>query len=146
MKELLLYLIFILLPPMCFSQSLKGDWKGNYTLTTAGSLSTSKEIKLRFIVNEDSSYSVFSYSGGRNSKNEDTTIICNLAGQIRTDSVYLEEVEILLPKGIPPACLQKMSLKIIKKKKITELKGSWKSESGNCNWGGTIYFWKKNEL
>ena len=151
MKELLLYLHFILLPSICFSQTLEGDWKGKYYVTSNNGYSTpfstaerAMEIKLRFILNKDSSYIVFSYSGGRNSKNEDTTVICNVVGQLTPDSVYLEEIELLMPKDISPMCFQKMYLRIIKRKKMTELRGLWKSESP-CNSEGTISFWKKNE-
>lgn len=153
MKELILYLHLILLPSICFSQSLVGDWKGKYFITSNDGYSTpssiadkSIEIKLRIILNEDSSYSVFSYSGGRNLKNKDTTVICNVIGQLIKDSVYLEEIEVLMPKNITPMCFQKMYLKIIRRKKVTELRGLWKNEYGNCNSGGTISFWKKNEL
>ena len=135
------------------SQSLEGDWKGKYESsqivqfapTIPGITPNSVSISLKFILNKDSSYSVFSFTKGLNLTIPDTTVVCRVIGQFRNDSLYLEEVQMLLPIGVPPSCFQKMFLKINKKKKLTELRGTWGAISANCNSSGTVYFWKKKE-
>ncbi len=151
MKHLFILFLLFLFCQQISSQSLEGDWKGKFVTTQIGPIPAPSSISekptaisLRFLLNKDSSYSVYSFTKGLNSKRQDTIVICKVTGVFSKDSIYLVEVELVEPRGIP-SCFQKMALKIWKRKKITELDGTWKSEPGNCVSAGTIHFWKKNE-
>jgi len=152
MKLILTIQLLFLFVDNAFSQSLAGDWKGrSETLVSAGLKMPEgierniMQIDLRFILNNDSSYSVYSFSKFHGSGYRDTTVVCKLNGQFTKDSVYLEEVEVVLPKDFPPECYQKMYLKINRKKKFTELTGIWESTRTECDKAGTIYFSRKND-
>ena len=141
----ILFPFFIMLSFSGISQSLEGIWHGEYTYTHLDgkkiSSPTEVPINLKFILNEDSSYTIYSAIKGSNAKGLDTTVITLVSGQFSKDSIYLEELEVIAPKDISP-CLQKMALRINRKENNTELKGTWKSEAINCFSSGYIWFKK----
>lgn len=133
------------------SQSLEGEWKGSYaydklTYFSDFDIPVDKKnpINLYFKFNADSSYSIYSYSKGKDIAGKDTIVVCKvLYKKTSSDSLYLEETEVLKPSNAEPACFQKMYLKIKREKKLTILEGTWKSE-GECNSSGKIKFTKKD--
>lgn len=135
----------------CFSQSLEGEWKGSYAYEKLIYFSDfdipvdkKNPIKLYFKLNPDSSYSIYSYSKGKDIAGKDTIVVCKvLYRKTSSDSLYLEETAVLKPSNAEPACFQKMYLKIKREKKLTILEGTWKSE-GECNSSGKIKFTKKD--
>ena len=143
MTKLLLLSSLTLLSHFCFSQSLEGEWKGSYEYVSSSAYPINNVVKinLKFILNNDSTYSVYSYTMGLPSKRRDTTVVCRMSGQFNKDSIYLEEIQVILPEDHPYKGFQKMFLTMDKKKKITELKGVWACEQDNTN--GTIYFSKR---
>ena len=134
-----------------FSQSLEGEWKGSYAYAKQTYFSDfdmpvdkKSPIKLYFKLNTDSSYSIYSYSKGKDIAGKDTIVVCKvLYKKTSSDSLYLEETAVLKPSNAEPACFQKMYLKIKREKKLTILEGTWKSE-GECNSSGKIKFTKKD--
>lgn len=148
MKRLILIIFFGLLSAISFSQSLAGDWEGVFETTKPEPYMghaefTATSIKLQFIVNKDSSYTVFSYTRGLEHHGHDTTVICKVTGEFGKDSVYLREVTVVLPANYPSTCLMEMFLKISRNKKDVELRGVWVSVGDNCDSSGLIYFFKK---
>lgn len=125
----------------CSSQSLEGEWRGSYQIDyTLPSI----PIKLYFTLNKDSSYNIFSYSKGQDSKGRDTILVCKVLYKFLTkDSIQLEETEILKPKNALPACFQKMSLVLKRNDNSTELDGTWEHVSKECTGYGPIHFVKK---
>jgi len=152
MKKSILLFVLSLIMGNSFSQSLEGEWKGNYVREVSGGFTLPKDmqdnvtnIRLQFVLNNDSSYTVYSYTKLPRPKQSDTTVICKLIGFINSDSAYLEEVEIIAPAVSFPSCYQRMYLKIVRKKKFTELRGEWESTGEQCQSSGTISFRRKNE-
>ena len=145
MKILIPVILFFSVPFKGSSQLLKGEWTGTIiTYDTAGNrLNYYPTIKLKFILNDDV-YSVYSYSDGQDTNGNDTTVVCKVYYElIGKDSIYLEEVEVIQPQNIKPLCMQKMFLKVLKKKKVTILEGLWESEPNQCATFGTIRFRRK---
>lgn len=106
---------------------------------------TTDPIKLYFKLNGDSTYTVYSYSKGHTSKNKDTIVVCKVSYQRRSaTSLYLEETEVLLPKGAPGSCFQKMDLNIRQENNSTIMQGTWKS-GNECNNSGKIKFVRKKK-
>lgn len=115
----------------CYSQSLEGEWKGEY-LTIRKASVTSKEINhpisisIKFIRTDDSSYNVFSYTKLKNDSGSEITAVCKLKYKmLPKNSIYLEETEVILPSNNFSGCLQKMNLKMKTLKQKTILEGSW---------------------
>jgi hypothetical protein len=152
MKRLISLLALVFIIGSTFCQSLEGDWKGKY-VTMVNGLSIfprdmendMTDIKLRFLFNKDSTYTVYSFTKLPRAGQSDTTIVCKLVGNVSKDSVYLEEIEVVLPVNYPQGCFQKMFLRIREKKKFTEMNGVWASTGDKCQSSGTIYFKRKNE-
>jgi|GEM_PF-3062846 len=153
MKRSILILSFIFFIGHAFSQSLAGDWKGKFETTVSGGFILPSDfqeknftaIALRFILNQDSSYSVYSFTKGARPGQQDTIVVCKIASRISGDSVFLEEVRVIVPADYPTPCFQKMFLKIRRTKRSTELNGTWESVGEKCASEGRIFFTKQNE-
>jgi hypothetical protein len=135
-----------------YSQSLEGVWKGRFETSQNISIRvprntpySSTVMVLRFHWNQDSSYTVYSYTKGLNASGQDTTVICKVRGEFSKDSVFLEETDIESPKQFVRLCFQKMFLKLRSRKRIMELSGVWKCASDKALSSGPVYFWKRNE-
>ncbi len=128
-------------------QTFEGEWNGTFesNFNKFTNITITSPIKLYFKLNMDSSYTVYSYSKGQNSKKRDTTIVCKVDYKfVGKDSIYLEEVEILKPEKVAPTCLQKMKLKIVSENDAISLHGSWNSDGEECG-SGSIRFRKKKK-
>jgi len=151
MKAISTFIFFSFLWLTSLSQSLEGEWKGSFTYGNESYFSDfdipvaiSNSISLYFKLNKDSSYTIYSYSKGKDHKGKDTIVVCKVLYQRNAaDSLYLEETEVLRPVKAEQACFQKMYLNIRRKNKSTVLEGTWKSE-GECNNSGKIKFTKKD--
>jgi hypothetical protein len=73
----------------------------------------------------------------------DTVVICKMTGHFTQDSIYLEEVRVVLPEDYPLKDFQKMYLKIKERKKGIELTGTWEDFASEK--AGSIYFYKRKE-
>ena len=152
MNKLLAILAFIFISHSSLSQSLEGYWKGQYETNKTGlgelnmpiSDKTKTIIDLKFILNPDSTYQIFSYTREKNANNEDTTVICKMIYEIIDDSIYLEEIE-QLKSEFGGMYFQRMGLQINKGKKFTTLTGKWESVNNLINSSGKIYFRKRNK-
>jgi hypothetical protein len=124
------------------AQKITGLWKGNYEMGTV-----KYPIYLNFLLNADSTYTVYSYSWTTKADGTDTTCVCETACKFfGKDSLYLEEQYIILPQApIQGNCLQKMYLRLVVKKNDLELSGKWKTTGSNCDDTGYISFYKKRE-
>ena len=99
---------------------------------------------MEFILNNDSSYTIRSYKDMTDRDGNETTEVCAVFYRmISSDSIYLEEMKIIKPENVPTICLQKMHLKIIKRKHSITLEGTWGTRSGECDNTGTINIYKK---
>ena len=147
MRFLVTIILLSLISLKSIGQLFEGEWSGTFesNLYKFTNVTYSSPIKLYFKLNMDSSYTVYSYSKGQNSKGRDTTIVCRVEYTlIGKDSIYLEEVEILKPKKVAATCLQKMRLKIEQENNSFFLSGDWEADSGQCG-EGTIRFRKKKK-
>jgi hypothetical protein len=156
MKSASIFLLTFLISLHCFSQSLEGEWKGVFTFSNSASEISAPYycwpmlgyVNLKFILNEDGSYTVYSFYKG-----SDTMNVCEvLYKQINKDSIYLEETKIIKPEYKQVSrSFQKMYLEIQQRKKSVELIGTFYFVSrGLCDtkmlpWGnyGAISFYKK---
>ena len=153
MKFLVILLSFSLFNHNCFSQSLEGEWKGSFTYAHIDpkipyyTFQTDQTpIKITFVLNTDSSYSVYSYSNGPDSRGRDTTYVCAVFfKKISSDSIYLEEMRFIKPENVQTDCMRKMYLKFEKLKRRLTLEGIWKTNSNNCTYSGEIRLYKKNQ-
>ncbi len=150
MKHLILVFTSVLIFGNCLSQSLEGIWKGTYTVkgyyrnTTIENPNISADLKIEFTLNNDSSYTVRSYKDITDKNGDETTQVCTvLYRMISADSIYLEEMKIIKPDNVPTICLQRMYLKIIKRKHSITLEGTWQTRSGDCDHSGKINIYKK---
>jgi hypothetical protein len=151
MKAISTLIFFTCLSLQSFSQSLEGEWKGSFTYGKRVYFSDydmpvdiSNSISLYFKLNKDSSYTVYSYSRGKDVAGKDTIVVCKvLYRKTSPDSLYLEETEVLKPANAEAACFQKMYLKIKKEKKLTVLDGTWQTEK-ECKDSGKIKFIRKD--
>lgn len=132
------------------SQSLEGIWKGTFTVkgyypnTNIENPNLSADLKVEFILNTDSTYIVHSYKDMTDRNGKDTIQVCAVFYRmISSDSICLEEMKIIKPDNVPTICLQKMYLKIIKRKHSIILDGTWETRSGECDHSGKINIYKK---
>ena len=147
--KLLFIFLALFLGNNCFSQSLEGVWKGSWTYYYRSSKFPGRDfqtgnnpIKLQFVLNPDSSYSVYSFTKGLNSKGKDTTFVRSVFyRKISEDSIYLEEIRIVKPENVPRGCMQKMVLKRGKRKRSITLEGTW--DSRECTRRGEIVLYKR---
>ena len=152
MKLLLILLSFNLFSYTGFTQSLQGEWNGSFTYAYIDPKmpyytfqQDQTPIKIVFALNTDSSYSVYSYSEGKSSRGRDTTIVCAIFyKRISSDSVYLEEMRMIKPEDLPIECMQKMYLKLDKRKRGLTLEGTWKTNPDKCGTSGEIRLYRKN--
>jgi hypothetical protein len=146
MKVILISILLFSISSHSFSQILEGEWKGSCDAYNKFNKRQNycPSMKLKFVLNNDSSYSVHSFSEGKNSKGLDTIVVCKVFyKQTAADSIYLEELEVLAPQNLMPICLQRMYLKVIKRDKAVVLNGLWESVAEKCQLYGTISFRKK---
>jgi hypothetical protein len=128
---------------------LEGEWKGECVTKTWNlkplTFIRSIPMRIKFVLNKDSSYSVFCYSQLQNNYGPDAdSVVTKLNYRILSKhTIYLEEVEILEPKDYPNECFQKMDLSIQVRKNSMELNGNWHSDKGDCFYTGTIHLKKK---
>ena len=152
MKLLIILLTLCLCSYTGSSQSLEGEWNGSFTYSYTDlkipDYTFQKDktpIKITFMLNADSSYSIFSYSNGPNSRSRDTTYVCAVFyRKISSDSLYLEEMRMIKPENVPSDCMQKMYLKLEKRKRGLTLEGSWKANPDKCSKSGEIRLYRKN--
>ena len=148
MRTSLILISIYFLSSISYGQSLEGEWKGTFEthFFKFTNVINSSPIKLYFKLNSDSSYNVYSYSKGLDAKRRDTIIVCKVYYKmIGSDSIHLEETEIIKPQNAQSACLQKMKLKIVEKATEILLNGTWTSDSSECDQYGTITFRQKKE-
>ena len=109
MRALLTFLL-ISFSLLSQAQKLKGTWEGVYITSDS---SFWENIKIVFEWKADSTYSVKSYTAGKNKFGTDTTIVCSVDCKVITpDSLLLSEIEILEPIGTKPGiCFQTMELR-----------------------------------
>jgi hypothetical protein len=158
MKSISVFLSTFLISFNCFSQSLEGEWKGSFTSFNAGGsidgVSTTNNcwpmggfVDLKFMLNKDGSYTVYSLYKGI-----DTMNVCGvLYKRINNDLVYLEETKIIKPEYVQGSrAFMKMDLKIKQRKKSIQLMGTFSFISGGfCKtimpglYYGDISFYKK---
>lgn len=150
MKNILFLFTSLLISGNCLSQSLEGVWKGNYTVkgyysnTTIENPNISADLKIEFVLNNDSSYTVRSYKKMTDRNGDETTQECAVFYRmISSDSIYLQEMKIIKPDNVPTICLQRMYLKIIKRKHGITLEGTWETRSSECDNTGKINIYKK---
>ena len=147
MRVISTLIIFIFLSFQSFSQSLEGEWRGSYDIEYGLSYpKITRPITLYFVLNKDSSYTIYSYSRGKDIDGSDTIVVCKVAYKLvykktRLRSLYLEETQILRPVNAPITCFQKMYLDVRREDKLSILAGTWKSED-DCNNNGKIRFTK----
>ena len=142
MKITLLFLFVFLFSLSGFSQSLEGEWNGSYTYNSPYDIRhpNPTRIRLKFILNKDSSYTVFS-----NSDDLDFSYVYSVAyKRISPDSIYLQEQRIIEPANTKVSNLQEMHLKIEHRKKSSVLAGEWVSRTW-INYRGEISFAKKQD-
>jgi hypothetical protein len=142
MKTTLLFLLVFLISLSGFSQSLEGEWNGSYTYNSPYDIRypNPTRIRLKFILNKDSSYTVFS-----NSDDVDFNYVYSVTyKRISPDSIYLQEQRIIEPANAKVSNLQEMHLKIDQRKKSTVLRGEWISRTW-LNHRGEISFAKKQD-
>jgi hypothetical protein len=155
MRSISVFLFICLISFNCFSQSLEGEWKGSFTLSNPDAtlpplpFIMGGYLNLKFILNEDSSYTVYS-----SYKGSDTIVVSEVSYErISKDSIYLQETKIIKPEFNQLAkCFQKMYLKINERKKSIDLIGRFNFVPGGlCNimmpqaYYGEIRFSKKTE-
>lgn len=148
MKAFAIILLLLFASTSGHSQILKGEWEGRFT-------DNKKEypLFLEFILNADSTYSVFTYSqGGPSLQNdgsglyfrEDSIVVCAAYYELLSpDSIYLEEIKVVQPVGHIQACFQKMYLKIQADGEKILLTGTWGNINCRKDSSGKINFWKK---
>jgi hypothetical protein len=128
------------------AQNITGLWKGNFQ-SNDPKYSAKYPIYLNFLLNADSTYTVYSYSWTTKADGSDTTCVCEATCKFSgKDSLYVEEQYIILPQNpMQGNCLQKMYLRLVVRKKDLELSGKWKTTGSNCEDAGYISFYKKRE-
>ncbi len=137
---LLVSLLLVIIQGNC--QLLQGQWEGVFKDN-----GIRYPIYLEFILNSDSSYSVYSYSQPDAQrwpyKPNDSSVVCKVFYKFTPpDQVYLEEIEAIQPSTVKQDCFQKMFLKVEKKEEKIMLVGTWKSSSSTCYGVGKISFKK----
>ena len=150
MKKFFIIIFACFVSDLCYSQLLEGQWQGSYSTDLAGLEIGESLIELNFRLIGDTSYQIYSYSTGENTKGDKVRVTAKVYYKlISKDSIYLEEIEDLEPPDAKPMCFQKMLLRITKKKKRIILEGTWTSDSTNnalqnCNISGKIKFQRKD--
>jgi hypothetical protein len=142
MKTFHLSILFLIQFLSSNAQTFEGEWRGKFDYDQQN-FSPHQLISLKFTINPDSTYTVFSYTKIRGWTKLDSTIVCRVAGAFTKDSLYLEEVEQVSPQKRRSNFFQLMRLRIVQKKNQVVLQGSWESKPESCDLSGTIYFWKK---
>lgn len=135
-KGIPILVLFVSLSFNSNSQILKGDWQGLF-------VADNKEIpiNLEFILNPDSTYTVYSFTKVYNPHGKDYVITCRVTYELLPhDSIYLEEKETIEPYFDKSNCFQKMYLRIKRLKSGIILDGQWETSSPNCLPSGSIYF------
>ena len=141
--------ILIFLSLISHSQSLTGFWEGKITdenpAVSDPRLRSSVPLVLNITMEKDSTYSITSFTMLQDSLKNNIVVSSKVVYKmLGSDSIYLEEISVIEPAGFTNICFQKMNLRIRVRKKITELTGTWKTETGNCAGAGTVYFFKRN--
>lgn len=143
MKKIIISALFFFSMVVSYSQSLAGVWKGSFGYKNKPYYSL--QVRFEFFLNEDSTYSVYSYFNERKFRGIDTTFVCAvLYKKISDDSISLEEMRIIKPEKIRRNCRKKMLLKLVKRKHRMELEGPWKTYDDECETGGRLYLYKKD--
>ena len=147
MKQLLFYTIFSILFLNSFSQSLEGKWDGSFTaylpLTTTVNTYYRNNIQLEIILDKDSTYTIYTYSGEPYARGHFADHKCEITyAMLSGDSLIMVETKVVQPENIK-TCLKTMNLKIVKRKKYIALEGSWQTNTEDCDNKGEIKFLKK---
>jgi hypothetical protein len=147
MKNLFLLTLFSTGFLNSFSQSLTGEWEGSFTAyfpsTTIVNGAYKNDMKIEFILNNDSTYTIYSYAGEPYARGNFTDHKCEVTYMILSDeNIFLEETKVIQPENTT-TCLKKMNLKIVKRKKNITLEGSWQTTYSNCDNKGEILLYKK---
>lgn len=144
MRTVLLFMLLLFLAPSSKAQLLKGQWEGHFTDN-----GIKYPMILEFILNADTTYSVFSYSqnlGIPFLPKKDSAYVCKVSYRFTPpDEVYLEEIEVVSPSSATQDCFQKMNLKIVQQGGKLMLTGKWKTNSGRCHSSGKVTFTKIND-
>ncbi|MES2848025.1 MAG: hypothetical protein V4685_03130 [Bacteroidota bacterium] len=147
MKQLLILMINSILFLNSSSQSLEGEWKGTYTAYFPSTTTVNKyydnDIKIDIILNEDSTYTVYSYAGKPYARGHYADYKCEITCAILgDDNIMFVETKVVQPEN-GEACLKTMNLKIVKRKKSISLEGIWQANSSGCDNRGEINISKK---
>ena len=122
------------------SQILTGRWEGSFRMGTA----TDIPISIEFILNTDSTYSIYTYTTfntpGIASREYIVEADYDLAGN---DSIYITEKAVVSGHGFTNPCFQYMRLRFRMTKKIMLLEGEWEAIGRNCFGDGIIRLSKK---
>jgi hypothetical protein len=140
MKHTIVFLLFLFFSCQTFSQTLEGEWEGlyKYEISNFGS-----RIKLRFVLNKDSSYSVLSYTHGYNSLDYGIAFVCKVRCKyFGSDSILLEESRLIKPTNYDFWDFKKLSLKTKADKNVITLEGVWETISRKHKEGGAVMFTK----
>ena len=152
MKFLLTFFSLLISSYGSFSQSLEGEWKGSFKYyerikgDPLGYVSLVDEtpFRLKFILNSDSSYMVYSYTPWPNPDSRDTIVNAVLFKKLTNDSIYLQEIRTIKPENDKSDCWQVMRLKLIKRKRTDALEGTWTS-LGRCELAGEMILSRKKK-
>ena len=119
------------------AQGFEGVWRGSFNIVHGIQWCP---INLLFKWNKDSTYDIFSFSQGKTIQGADTTVACAVEMWVKSfDVIILQEYAIIEPLKYQHSCLQKMKLKLIKRKDKIFLRGTW---DDNCATSGTVRFEK----
>ncbi len=128
------------------AQIFQGTWKGIYITSDRAFWDS---IKLDCKWNTDKTYSIKSYTKGKDISGKDTIVVCNVEYKIiSADSLVLAETAILQPTGISPGiCFQTMELKYSSEHHfLKSLIGKWYCKSGKDKGDGFIRLQKVSDV
>lgn len=144
-----LFLIFLFLQGLnSYSQSLVGEWKGDFTaylpLVKTVNEYYKNPFSIEVLLNEDSTYTIYSYASEPYDRAHISKHKCQVNYlMLSKDVIFLEEIKAVEPENIK-TCYKKMNLKIIKKKKEIIMEGTWLTNTPDgCDNEGRIYLSKR---
>ena len=147
MKSILFIITYCFVTVNVFSQSLEGVWKGSFTaylpMTKTVNNYYENNLKIEFLLNKDSTYSIYSYAGEPYTRGGFTDYVCDMSYlMIDENNIFLKEIGIVkTPNKI--TCLKSMNLKISQRKKNITMEGVWQTDSNDCDNRGEIRLSRK---
>ena len=127
----------------CFSQDLTGEWQGYFTSDLRYDVTSQKtSIALTINLNQDGTYSIFSFTRLKTSNGKDTTIVCKVSYKKNGKRSIILQEQKYNEHDTDDNTFQKMYLKIKERKGLPELHGRWETANGNSSGKGDIFFTK----